>query len=367
MVIKKESTPGKQPFDARERAEIQQKFDIRAVVRHLIADGSVDIGYEREISEEALKREGKKATLGDHGFYVPDCVLGNRTAMSVTGSAGLVATDTLAGEFIGPLQAKLALSKLGVRFLDGLVGDVVIPKGDAIESYWITTEGGDATEQTPTVSQVTATPKTCGVYVDVTRKLLTQTSEDAKQLVNDLILSAVARGIETAAINGSGSSGQPLGLVNVSGITEIDGITPGSPTRANLLSFISAIEGENVDTEFMKWLAPSAVKAKLAGTYDINTISAGEGVNVVVGSKTLYSGGYCEEYPLVMSNLVPAGKLILGAWRDMMLLRWGRGIELTADRYSLSKSGGLRIVAFADCDVVVRHPEAFAVGTILSA
>ena len=50
----------------------------------------------------------------------------------------------------------------------------------------------------------------------------------------------------------------------------------------------------------------------------------------------------------------------------MLVCRWGQGIELMADPYSLSTSGGIRLVTFLDADVIVRQPEAFAVGTVLA-
>ena len=37
-----------------------------------------------------------------------------------------------------------------------------------------------------------------------------------------------------------------------------------------------------------------------------------------------------------------------------------------SDKYSLSTSGGIRLVTFLDADVIVKQPEAFAVGTVLA-
>ena len=51
--------------------------------------------------------------------------------------------------------------------------------------------------------------------------------------------------------------------------------------------------------------------------------------------------------------------------RSLILCRWGQGIEVMADKYNLSTSGGIRLVTFLDADVIVRQPSAFAVGTIL--
>ena len=66
-----------------------------------------------------------------------------------------------------------------------------------------------------------------------------------------------------------------------------------------------------------------------------------------------------------MSNLCNSKKLYFGDWSQIMLAFWS-GIDLTVDTSSLSKSGGVRVVALQDCDVIVRHREAFAIGTALS-
>ena len=65
-----------------------------------------------------------------------------------------------------------------------------------------------------------------------------------------------------------------------------------------------------------------------------------------------------------MSNLCGAGKLYFGDWSNLVLAFWS-GLDLTVDTSSLSKSGGVRLVALQDCDILCRHAEAFAVGTAL--
>ena len=363
-------------FDEKERAEIVAKFNLGRLVRALGGD-TVDAGYEAEIGKEALHREteGRQNNTAHGGVYIPDFVLAaNRTMTGktnvdghITGNgAALVSSDLLLGEFVSPLEARLVLSKLGVRFLDGLVGDVFIPKASGVSAYWISTEDGSASKVNPTFSQLPGTPHTCGAYVDITRKLAIQTSKRAQAFIGDLILSAVARGLEIAAIGGTGTDGQPLGLVNTTGVTTVEGITPGSVTRDNILDFEAAIEDANADTDRLAWLMPSKVKAALKKIAELSTQTADETTVVNVGTKHLYEDGKVDEYPAFMSNVAPAKKLLLGDWSEMILCRWGQGIELMADPYSLGTSGGIRLITFADADVIVRQPEAFAVGTVLA-
>ena len=359
-------------FSTEERAEILKKFNIGNIVCKL-GGNDVDCGYEAEIGAEALRREtnGRQTMTNHGGYYIPDFVLdGIRTLGKGSGGAAIVATDLLADEIVTPLEARLILTKLGVRYLDNLVGDVSIPRSSGVTAHWITLEGGNATKVNPTFDQINATPHTCAAYVEITRKLALQSSIRAQAFIGDLILRACANALEVAAISGTGADGQPLGLVGTEGVSEIDGITPGSPTRDNILDFIAAVEDANADTDGMKWLAPSRVKAALKKVIDAQSVTATTGDDVTtaisVGAKHLWENNAIEDYPAIMSNIAPAKKLILGDWREMCICRWGRGIELMSDPYSLSTSGGVRIISFLDADVVVRQPGAFAFGQILA-
>ena len=45
----------------------------------------------------------------------------------------------------------------------------------------------------------------------------------------------------------------------------------------------------------------------------------------------------------------------------MLIGMWG-GLDLTIDPYTHSAKGRLRVVAFQDVDVAVRHPASFCLG-----
>lgn len=48
-----------------------------------------------------------------------------------------------------------------------------------------------------------------------------------------------------------------------------------------------------------------------------------------------------------------------GNWADMLLFMWG-GLDLILDPYSLSTSGGKRVVALQDVDAQLRRVASFA-------
>ena len=358
----------------------ERKYNLVNVIRNMVAahEGKIgpDVGFEREVSDEIAKRSGKNS---EKGFYIPSsALLGSRAFDKANAAAALVATDTLFGEFIEALVADTVLGAAGGRTLAGLVGDVTIPKSGSATAYWVATEGGNATETTPNIGQVGATPHTVGAYTDITRKLLMQSGIGAQTLIADLLREAIGRAIEAAVFSGSGASGQPLGLDNW---TETIGgnsvaiptvsMTAGSPTHDNLVDFWQKVYTANAARGSLKYIGSPAVKALLCKTRDYTPFNntgakASSGVVGAVGSEYLCTkDGKVEGYDFLMSNLCNAKKLYFGDWSQIMLAFWS-GIDLTVDTSSLSKSGGVRVVALQDCDVIVRHREAFAIGTAIA-
>ena len=358
----------------------ERKYNLVNVVRAMVAahEGKIgpDVGFEREVSDEIGKRSGKKS---EGGFFVPSsALLGSRAFDKANAASALVATDTLFGEFIEALVADTVLGAAGVRTLAGLVGDVTIPKSGSATAYWVSTEGGNSTETTPNVGQVGATPHTVGAYTDITRKLLMQSGIGAQTLIADLLREAIGRAIEAAVFSGSGASGQPLGLDNWTETIGGDSVaiptvsmTAGSPSHDNLVDFWQKVYTANAARGSLKYIGSPAVKALLCKTRDYTPFNntgakASSGVVGAVGSEYLCTkDGKVEGYDFLMSNLCNSKKLYFGDWSQIMLAFWS-DIDLTVDTSSLSKSGGVRVVALQDCDVIVRHREAFAIGTAIA-
>ena len=346
-------------FDEGETKKIAKRYNLLAVVRSMCAahEGksfTEDIGFEREISDEIAKQTRREAK----GFFIPEGVL-VRAFDKGTAAANLVGTDTLFANAIEALVAETVFGKAGVATLSGLVGDIAIPKLGAAAGYWVSTEGGDASESTPQVGQVSGSPHTVGAYTDITRKLLLQSGIGAQTFIADALRSALARAIEVAAFSGTGASGQPKGLDGTSGVQSVS-MTAGAPTKAQLVEFWSKLYTSNVNGSKC-FIASPAVKGMLASTLDIKEGSKSN----VAHSKYLCEGDKVEGYDILMSNLCDAKKLYFGDWSNMVLAFWS-GLDLTVDTASLSKSGGVRLVALQDCDILIRHPEAFAVGEAIA-
>lgn len=367
-LAKKPATPAPQSkaaiSDAGEVKTIMKQYDLMKVVRSLAGERGVDDGFEREISDEIAKKAGRRTKNG--GFFIPEQILAGR-AMSVgldSGANGgkLVATDTLFSEMVPALVAETVLGRAGVRTLTGLVGNVEIPTAGAATAYWVSTEGGDATETTPGIGQIEARMHTVGAYTDITRNLIAQSGIGIQSFVADALRNALARAIESAAFSGDGTSGAPTGLDNASILTVASATNPGLD---KILSFVSKINDENALGASMKFIGSPSVWAKLASTVAYEKV--GDAAAGLVAGKFLLDTetDKVQGYDFIKSNLSTAKTLYFGDWSKLLLAFWS-GIELTVDPYSLSKSGGVRLVALQGMDVVVTQPKAFAKGVVLA-
>lgn len=323
-----------------------RKYSVMKALRSIGGDASVDAGFEREVSQELAKQRGKAAT----GIIIPFNVLGKRT-MTVSGTASAsVQTELIASEFIDLLRTQSVLGQAGVRFLTGLVGNVAIPKMTAgATGYWVA-EAGDITASTPTMGQVTGTPHTCGVMVDISRKLLAQSTPSVEMLVRDEIMERIIRTIQIAVFAGTGADGQPSAITNATGINVVTA-TAGTPTYAELLDFPGSIMADNASADNQKWIGTAEVWAKLAATATNGTgspLALDPTTNKLIGREFL------------VTEDVPANSLWFGNWATVNIGVWGNGLDVNADTATLSSSGGLRLVGLQDVDVMVRNGYALA-------
>ena len=208
----------KQSSEFLDKKEVKQFSFLRAI-NALASPGDKQAQeaatFEREVSDEASKRYGRPAK----GIIVPNEVLKRDLNVGTAADGGnLVSTELLSGSFIEILRNKMAIMEAGVTMLTGLEGNISIPKQDGTTSaYWVG-EGGAPTEGQQSFTQISMTPKTIGAFTDFTRRTLLQSSIDIEAFVRDDIAKKIALELDRTAIYGTGSSNQPLGLKDTSGI-----------------------------------------------------------------------------------------------------------------------------------------------------
>lgn len=313
-----------------------------------------------------VARIGKRARLARGFSSAQDALLASLMQRDITvggTGAGLKGTDHLAGNFIDLLYASNPLMGM-VTVLEGLVGDVAIPRyASGTPVYWVSSEGGSPTEGAGTFDQVTLAPKTVGTFLDISRRQQLQSNPAVEDLVLSDLYIAIGLGWGTALINGSGSSGQPLGMLGMSGIGDVAGGTNGAnPTWEHIAAIVREVSEDNALAGNLAFLLNSQVIYKLSVTPKVASTDS----NFIYDpeKKSLYG------YPVEMTNLVPSNltkgsasgicsAIPFGDWSGLLLGLWS-GVDINLDRSTQSSSGGLRIVGLQDGDVDAKQVTRFS-------
>jgi len=332
-------------------------FSIVRAVNALVTGNWNDAGFEREMSDAMAGKLNKRA----QGFYIPtDVLIRDLNVGTATAGGHTVATDLLASSFIDLLRNKMTTVGLGATLMNDLVGNIAIPRqtGGAT-SYWVA-ESGAATESQAAFDQVTMSPKTVGSMSDISRKMLLQSSLDVEAFVRNDLATSLALAIDLAAINGSGASNQPTGVLNTSGIGSVVGGTNGAtPDWADIVNLEKVVSIANADIGSLGYLTNAAVRGKLLQTEKASST----GQYIWADNNTLrgYTAAVSNQVPsnLTKGSASTCSAILFGNWADLIIGTWG-GIDINVDTSTGSASGTVRVVALQDVDIAIRHAESFA-------
>lgn len=314
-------------------------------------------GFEFECSRAASDALGKDA----QGIMVPIDVLSrDLTVGTATAGGHTVSTDLLSGSFIDMLRNRAVMMQLAT-VLSGLNGNIAIPRqtGGAT-AYWVA-ESGSPTESQQAFDQVTMSPETVGAFTDVSRKLMLQSSISVEQFVRNDLATTLALEIDRVAINGSGTSNEPEGILNVSGIGDVAGGTNGlAPTFDHMVDLETEVAQDNADVNRLAYITNAKVRGKLKKTEEFS----GTGIRVW-GNGNVVNG-----YNALVTNQVPSNlnkgtstgvcsAVIFGNFADLIIGLWG-GLDILVDPYTGGTAGTVRTIVHQDIDLAVRHAESFA-------
>ena len=305
--------------------------------------------FEFEASRAAASQYGVTA----QGIMLPAEVLRNwKRDMSAGSDGDLIAEDFKGEEFIDALRNASSVMQAGARMLSGLSGDVKIPKKTAASTAaFVASEGTAAAESEMTIGNVSMAPKTLGAFTDVTRQLLIQSSLDVEALIRDDLAQSIATAIDKAGLEGSGSSGNPEGILNVTGVNQVTNFAAANPTFAEVVTLETAVAEDNALMGNLAYILPASMYGALKTTEKATNTA----------QFVVEPGGTMNGYTAIVSNQATAGNLYFGNFSDLLIGMFG-GLDIVVDPYSNSTSGTVRVVALQSVDVAVRHAVSFAFG-----
>jgi HK97 family phage major capsid protein/HK97 family phage prohead protease len=350
----------------------KREYSLGKMIRAQINHDWKDAGFEREMHDEIAVRTGRQS----EGFYIPDFAWrAGAMATAATGAVGdenvvdnFIPTIHRGDMFIEALRSKQVMAALGVTFMGGLTNRIKMPKFSTGASAGFVEELGAVADQSQTDAGVTLQPRTMGAYVDIGRLALKESIPALDQIVQDDLLRALADKLEATAISGSGSSGEPTGILNDGNVGNVDissGTDVAALTWADLTDLVKTVEDANgvINQATLGWLTNPKVKAKMANTVKVASTDSimllNDPWNSIYGYRAEFTGN-------VPSNLNPgdggtdASALIFGDFSQLMVGLFGAP-SILVDETTGGLAGTVRIIVHQDVDVALRNAASFAI------
>jgi len=298
--------------------------------------------------------EKQDLVAGRRGLVISDIcfqTLQRRDLAVTSGPEGAYTTkSSQPTTVIDALQAALVCARAGAQY-EAPNGDwSALPRVASVGSAsWVDPDGGTIDETSMTFSSASRSAKLVSASVDIFRMLNIIIGRLPERVVLRELIALLARAMDAAALVGTGTDGQPLGIANVPGVDSQSG---EAYALATALAQIKAVENANGNpTAFI--MSPT-VKKTLAGREKI----ADSGI-FLVGDDGRMAG-----VPVLATTGIDDDTIILGDFSRLLICI--EALEAIVNPYTQGKAGTTEIVLLSFCDVVVEHPAVFSVATSVS-
>lgn len=346
----------------KEMGQMRKRYSLHKALRSQMVNNNIPLdGVEREIHDEAVK-DARAAGVEVSGLVIPTSSkrADGQTVTQDSGNfGGALVGETTMG-VIDLLRPKPITEELGATFMRDLRGNVKFPVNQGgITATW----EGEVTQVSNSKNQYgskTMSPNRLAVSVPISLQNILQSSIDLEAYTIADIRDVIANEIDAKAINGSGTSNQPLGLLNDPDINvQAAGTNGGAPTWAQIVALESDVYIANANAAKMGYLINPATKGKLKVTKH----EAGD-LGYLMAMDNTING-----YKVAVSNLVPSNltkgtgtnlsAAIFGDWKQLLIGQWGF-MDISVDEFSRKREGYVEITVNAFVDVLVKQPKAFS-------
>ena len=334
----------------REWSDMMAGFEMRQVALHLDEGRNLD-GQTAEIVQE-LRSAG-----GFRGVPVPWQALEVRNTVAA-GTPDPISTRPI----IDRLFPDSVAGRMGAQMISIDSGAVEWPVvTSAVTTGWAATEGGNVATGAAfaTTDRAMKPDHNLGVQMRVTRKALKQSGAALEAAIRRDMQGAMGAAMDQAVYLGTGSDGQPLGVITgraTYGIAldEIDELASWGAFRAAVTQFMVANAASGAGSvramirpelwDFLDgalWDAGSGLTEwDRLSKHLPNTYTTSNGLAAPAGD------------PLATSSLLTTST---GGVAPIFVGAWG-AIDVVRDPFTDAQSGGLRITALATMDVTVARP-----------
>lgn len=281
----------------------RERFSLHSLVRAML-QGDVETMREFRAISAATRAQSMAPPSDLGGELLPIDSLSRRdlTAASASGGGYLKPTEL---DYASALHAASVAERLPLRHMP-LQGDLAMGTGLTVSTAWQSTEGTAVSHTDPDFTGGAATPKTVGCTVTASRHLWLQMVAAGRAFLEAQLARAMAVAKDTAFINGSGASGQPMGLLNASGTTSESGT---SLAWSNICTLLAASDGYEVDG--------------MSFVLGVDTAKLLRQREKAAGSGLILSGGTIDGMPAYVTRAAPADALLVFPAGRVVAAEWG--------------------------------------------
>lgn len=324
--------------------------------------GAKEAGFELGVADNL--RQAYNASEGSLPLS-PEIMARTLTATGGAAAGGaLVQTTVSPTEWAPALRAASRVVQLGATVVQSSENLSILSQTPASAAAAVSENASKADSDTTFVA-TTYSPSTIKNNMTVSRRLLNQTAL-AETIVRDDLDNAIAEMVDFYAIQGSGSSGQPTGLLNTAGISTVAlGANGAAPTYASLIDMIRQVA---LKKNLLAAKAGFLASTKAAMTLRNVTKTASWGF-LWDDAQSYQIDGWVLGYRAMMSENVPSNltkgsgtnlsAMIFGNWSDLYIVEFSPPTVI-ADPYTYSSTGAVRFNITQEVDIKPRRVDAFS-------
>lgn len=326
--------------EGRQWADLVAKFELRQVALS-IDEGRALSGATAEIVQE-LRSKG-----GYRGVPIPFAALETRAGETL-------AEDQINPKAYRPIIDRLfpasVAAKLGIERVQIERGELAFPVATSGAVFgWQTTELGNVGGPNPfeTAERSLTPDHTGGAQMIISRRALKQAGEGLEAAIRRDLNAVIGAELDRVVINGTGTNGQPLGIIPGAAEYGIESTAVGAAAswaafRAEVVAFMEAnaiTSPDQVNLGFAPAIWAELDDALISGT----AVSQWDRLTKQVGTP-------------VISNVIPDATAIMTAQVQGVppgVLGVYGGIDLIRDPYTKAASGQLVLTALVTADFTV--------------
>ncbi|KGJ07787.1 phage major capsid protein [Paracoccus sphaerophysae] len=341
----------------REWSDLVAGFELRQVVA-AIEEGRSLSGKTADVVEEMRSHGGYR------GIPVPLGALEQRELVAGTTTSADVPKPVTIRPLIDRIFPASVASRLGGEVINITSGAVAIPVATAgAIAGWAPTEGADVPGPQPFdfAERMLEPDHTLGVHMRITRKALKQAGDGLEAAIRRDMNAAVQTELDRAILMGSGTNGQPLGIITGASTYGIASTPAGAASWAGFRTASVAFMNGN--------LVKSPGDIRVA--FD-PAIWADLDDDLIAGTAVSQWDRLTKHIPasqIALAPTLPDGTAVMttntGGVAPFYVGIWG-GLDVISDRFSDAQSGTLRLTALMTADVTVARGSQIAILTGLA-